>query len=559
MQWYSNYNTIDGCNISNSYDSNVDIRDSDYNIINNSILSSANKGVTITYGGNNIIANTRMTNNWYTGIHFDYDTHDNTIISNYFDNNDNKDVQFSYNTMNNVFSGNEFQGGGIHDDSALNEYCSGERNIFGPGAEVPLQATMCDCTDNDGDGSYVYDPVDCLMGNDCNDNDPALIGVKSGTSINYDVTICPGTYHGSITFNTSGATLDCNGAEIVGNGDGNGIAIYSQDDNTIKNCKIVDYWYGIVLSDSDRNEILNTQILSTLSNYNTGLRLEYSSYNTIRNVSSYHNYGYGVDAYYADYNTFDNCNLSSNGDSNLYMSVSNFNTVNNSVMDSASHGIDIYNSYNNTITHSQLRGNSYQGISIGYAQFTRILSNYFDNNNDMEISLNAYASLISGNEFQGGGVQDYSSSTDYCSGEPNIFGPSATIPEGAQICDCVDNDGDGSFGYDPVDCTVGNDCNDNDASWIGVRDDITITQNVKICPGTYIVDDKLNNGVLIFGASGMTLDCNGASIHGTGSEWSATGWGIYMPSKTTISLRTAISAIIMMASTLPTLAETSPP
>ena len=34
------------------------------------------------------------------------------------------------------------------------------------------QITLIDCTDGDGDGYYAFDPVDCPIGDDCNDSDP---------------------------------------------------------------------------------------------------------------------------------------------------------------------------------------------------------------------------------------------------------------------------------------------------------------------------------------------------------------------------------------------------
>ena len=41
-----------------------------------------------------------------------------------------------------------------------------------PEIMVQAQATLMDCTDGDEDGYYAFDPVDCPMGDDCNDSEP---------------------------------------------------------------------------------------------------------------------------------------------------------------------------------------------------------------------------------------------------------------------------------------------------------------------------------------------------------------------------------------------------
>ncbi|MBI4181922.1 MAG: right-handed parallel beta-helix repeat-containing protein, partial [Candidatus Aenigmarchaeota archaeon] len=57
---------------------------------------------------------------------------------------------------------------------------------------------------------------------------------------------------------------------------------------------------------------------------------------------------------------------------------------------------------------------------------------------------------------------------------------------------------------------------------IGVKDDTYINQDVFICPGEYVVEDVSGDGVLVFNATGVALDCQSAPISGTDS-----GYGIY--------------------------------
>jgi parallel beta-helix repeat protein len=49
------------------------------------------------------------------------------------------------------------------------------------------------------------------------------------------------------------------------------------------------------------------------------------------------------------------------------------------------------------------------------------------------------------------------------------------------------------------------------------EDNLVITSDMTICPGTYYIPDQSPYGVLILDADGITLDCNGAVFDGTGS------------------------------------------
>ncbi len=106
---------------------------------------------------------------------------------------------------------------------------------------------------------------------------------------------------------------------------------------------------------------------------------------------------------------------------------------------------------------------------------------------------------------------------------------------------CTDNDHDGFFAIN-ASCSVGNDCNDQNSSLIGIRDakyatqfgieDTVILQDSFFCPGSYGVKDTANNGAVIVNASGVSLDCMGAFLNG-----SETGIGFRIASQANVTLK----------------------
>ena len=110
-----------------------------------------------------------------------------------------------------------------------------------------------------------------------------------------------------------------------------------------------------------------------------------------------------------------------------------------------------------------------------------------------------------------------------------------------EICDDTDNDCDRDIdeGCDddnddycdteitlieiPAACPMGgNDCDDNDASIIPAGDNLNVNQSLTLCENFYNINDTELNGVIIINASNIILDCNNATLNGTG-----TGYGIY--------------------------------
>jgi len=135
------------------------------------------------------------------------------------------------------------------------------------------------CIDSDGDGTYVYNATLCPIGNDCNDSDPTIIGVADNTYINYDVTVCPGSYgvedrnnDGIFIFNASNVILDCNGTSISGADFGKGIYSDNFDNITIRNCNVKNCYDGICLLRARNSTLENSTVTS---NINYGVFLGY--------------------------------------------------------------------------------------------------------------------------------------------------------------------------------------------------------------------------------------------------------------------------------------------
>ncbi|MEM2479022.1 MAG: NosD domain-containing protein, partial [Candidatus Pacearchaeota archaeon] len=123
--------------------------------------------------------------------------------------------------------------------------------------------------------------------------------------------------------NFNNKIFDCQGNTIDGVGNGYGIYLDNKQNNTIKNCIITDFQFGIYLKSSSSN---NTLTNNTASSNSYGIYLDSSSNNTLTNNTA-----------------------NSNIQSGIYLSSSSNNTlINNTANSNVNyHGIYLYNSSNN--------------------------------------------------------------------------------------------------------------------------------------------------------------------------------------------------------------------
>ena len=228
----------------------------------------------------------------------------------------------------------------------------------------------------------------CNCGNcgDCTDalNDNA--NCNSKVKLNQNITDVVGTcINNPANFNNK--IFDCQGHTIEGDGSGydQGIFLDSRQNNTIRNCIIRNFSYGIYLSSSSNNFLTNNTL--TNNTYNFGI------------------YGYEISHFYQDIdksNLVDNKPIyywtneknAPNGCKNAVISDLNNTgfvalvscdniTVKNLNLHNNSHGILLVNTTNSKILNNTANLNGYEGISLHYYSSNNSLTNNTANLNNV--------------------------------------------------------------------------------------------------------------------------------------------------------------------------------
>jgi parallel beta-helix repeat protein len=205
---------------------------------------------------------------------------------------------------------------------------------------------------------------------------------------------------------------------------------------------------------------------------------------TVKNCNI-QNYDIGIDTH-SVYSTITNNNLNSN-DNGLVLWQANGNTITkNHINSNAVHGIDLHgNSDLNTIGNNVIENN---GKGVWFAS----------DSNENNLSFNIICS----------------NSIDIKDDDEN-FGDENT-------CDRPD-------GWDDTGTTG---CTYACPKCITPTDDLYINSDTTLCPGFYNIPDSGAEGVIIINASNVVLDCNGATLNGTGS-----GIGIFNPGFENVTLK----------------------
>ncbi len=362
-------------NILNKTDITFDCQGHKINGDNDSI----GNGIYLNNGGNsgNITISNCEISGFDNGLYID-NSNNNIIIKNTIKNN-NYDVNLSLSTgnifYNNSFISRNFIAG------AINNYWNKQNNGIDitPGNYWDVYDGINDaCVDINGDGycdsaylvawagpssaadyyPYYLGSYNAYACDSCSDCTAKIAAANIGDVITLTKSIMNvSTSTACIMFNNKqGVTFDCNGYAIdsinVSYGVYQGYGIYvlgsnTNDNNTIKNCYVTNFQYGIYINNSNANVIQNvntvyndkglyfnnadSNIISETKSYynNIGLYFYNSSSNIVASSeANYNNNGFYLDNSYS--NIFDTATSSYNKNNGFYYNYSGGNTVKNS-------------------------------------------------------------------------------------------------------------------------------------------------------------------------------------------------------------------------------------
>ncbi len=208
---------------------------------------------------------------------------------------------------------------------------------------------------------YTYTPqgggvCSCDSCGDCtdalNDNTNCYVEVQLAFSI-YDYSVSDTCIDNPENFTNK--IFNCYGNQIDGDGT-NFRAVYldNKENNTIANCSISDFGYGIWLSYSNNNSILNNKLFNNIFD---GIYVYSSSKNNFTNNSVSDNGFNGFNLSLSLNNTFSNNNVYGNGQHGFYVdSTSTGNSLDSNTLCAnnqlRSNFFDIYDDDSNTFTNN---------------------------------------------------------------------------------------------------------------------------------------------------------------------------------------------------------------
>lgn len=238
--------------------------------------------------------------------------------------------------------------------------------------------------------------IDCYNCSDCTAklNQPYDVVKLDADVVNYAATCInnPPGFNNKI-FDCQGHTID--GVRTVNT---YGIYLNGKTNNTIKNCRITNFYQGIYLLSSINNSMDNNT-----ANWNSrhGIYLRNSKYNSFTHNTVNSNTNHGIYLYLSsDNNIITNNTANSNSGSGINLYSSRYNNLINNTANNNNEGIYLYNynnRYNNIINNKALF-NKY-GIYLGYdSRYSTVTGNTANNNTQMGIYLyNAASNKIINN------------------------------------------------------------------------------------------------------------------------------------------------------------------
>ncbi|MEM3467265.1 MAG: NosD domain-containing protein, partial [archaeon] len=284
---FSNNNILTNNNASSNSGVGIYLDSSSDNTLTNNNVNSNYDGIHLFFSSNNnILTNNNASSNIDCGIYLDFSSNNNILTDNTINSNTQYGILLSSSSNNSIYNNffnntNNFYFAGTPSNNWNTTKTPGI-NIIGRlylggnfWAKPDGTGFSETCNDNDYDGicdsSYdlATDNIDylpltfspicyCDSCATCNSklSDPSCTIVKLTANISDNSGTCI-----SNPENFSNKVFDCQGYTIDGSGLGYGIYLNNKQDNTIENCMITGFEYGIyIFNNSNFNEILNNKI-----------------------------------------------------------------------------------------------------------------------------------------------------------------------------------------------------------------------------------------------------------------------------------------------------------
>jgi len=233
--------------------------------------------------------------------------------------------------------------------------------------------------------------------------------------------------------NADNSTLDnitINGSSSLSN---NGLRVFYTDNTSFNNVTSSNNNRGILLSDSNSNNLQNIQCNS---NYNGGIFVDESQNNIINSAQTNSNSQCGIYIMESPSNSLNDITSSNNSSVGIYFDRSSLNTLENATIDSNNYGISTGGSLSITVKDSHITNNRSYGIGLNPPNNSGaylIHNNYFSN------LVNASLSKTYANTWN----TALTAGTNIVNG-PSLGGNYWAKPNGSGYSqNCVDGDRDG--------------------------------------------------------------------------------------------------------------------
>jgi len=426
--------------------------------------------------------------------------------------------------------------------------------VFTPGIDSNGENVIDSYAYNESDGWNYGAPATCIPPVSCGDI------ISSSTNLTEDLIDCPGN---GLLIDADNVVLDCAGHSITGTtgpfGIDYGVSVNSYYENiTIKNCLLTNFWGGIFFSFSSTTG--SSVINNTAWGNARGFHL-FGNFIEVSNNTAYDNMEHGMHfASGSAIDTISGNNLSNNPGNGMHFdelvsaglisnNIMNYNTgiglfceftsdgcafsniLNNTVNNNNNYGISIRTNVATVIANNTANGNSGAGLAFSNSANGFISDNAFNDNTDRGIKIDGIINYtISGNNLTGNGYGISISNSYFIDGENNTINFNRIFNNTNAD---IENSGSGNnatFNYwgEPF-CSVKlSGISKSELTPYYTDEALTILSSdipFCFCDDTITSDTTLtqnytcsSGGGITIGADNITLDCDGYSLTGSGSN-----------------------------------------